>query len=122
MSKVNRNTYRTIKVTLMNTNEKRDYQKFFIENGEEGFSPEYNAWVVENSIRKSDIERAKRLKEHREAVAERSEAVISYLKSKFVRGTSPVEQYFGKRTLAYLRGEKIKEIAQGNKRILTSID
>ncbi len=87
--------------------QKRDYAIYFVEDGEEGFNPEYNKMVIERTIKKAQENRKKKRKEYIEALRERSDAVATYLKSRAADSNRPVEAYFSKRELAYLRGERI---------------
>lgn len=87
-----------------------DYQRFYVHDPDPNFSPERNKWIVEESIRRYEAFRKKKFKKVREGIAERSEAVASYLTS--IHGAeskNSVERYFGKRTLAYLRGLEITD-------------
>ena len=95
-------------------NQKRDHALFFIEDGEEGFSPERNKAIIANSIKKYNDYKKKQVKKYHEALDERVHAVACYLKSKFVDSTNSniFEKYFGKNYLAYLRGQKIKRVLQ----------
>jgi hypothetical protein len=83
----------------------KDY-KFIVEKGEPGFSPERNKQVIENSIRKYDLAVAKKRKEWKEQTAERVDAIVSFLKAE-VASNNPLSHYFGKRWIAYLRGEHL---------------
>jgi len=85
--------------------DKRDY-KFIVEKGEPGFSPERNKQVIENSIKKYDLAVAKKRREWREQTAERVDAIMSFLKAE-VSSNNPLSHYFGRRWIAYLRGEKL---------------
>ena len=83
-----------------------DYRRFYIKKPDGNFSPRYNEHVVETTIKKHENNLKRKRKEMVDAIAERSDAVATYLTSlRF--SESPVEQYFGKRELARLRGEKI---------------
>lgn len=93
--------------------QKRDHALYFVEDGQDGFSPEHNKWVIEETIRKTEAMRRARMKAYEEAIAERSNAVVSYIHSRAADSNRPVEQYFGKRMMAQLRGEKIAEVLQG---------
>lgn len=90
-------------------NEEKDYKKFFVESGEPGFSPERNKAIIEKSIRKYEAMRKLKMKEHTDGVAERTDAILHFLKSDAVHSTNPLEKYFGRNTLAYLRGEQIRD-------------
>ena len=92
--------------------QKRDQALYFIEDGEEGFSPDYNKMIIERTMKKSYENRKKKQKEYLESIRERSDAVATYLKSRAADSNRPVEKYFSKRELAYLRGEKIVKTLQ----------
>lgn len=107
------------------TDEQLDYQNWYVEGGEEGFNPEYNKMVIERSIKKHNAMQQAKRKAYREGLAERVDAVTTWAKS--LSGSHmPAERYFGKRQLAYLRGQKILEtfqIVNGKKIVvLNSLD
>jgi len=95
-------------------NQKRDHALFYVEGGDEGFSPERNKAVIASSIKKYNDHKKKQVKKYHEALDERVHAVATYLKSRFTESTNPniFEKYFGRQYLAYLRGQKIKKILQ----------
>ena len=90
--------------------QKRDIALFFKEDGDEGFNPERNKAIIKETIRKNQENRKRILREEEDNIRERADAVATYLKSKVAEGSTPVEKYFGKRYLAYLRGMKITNI------------
>jgi len=90
--------------------EKEDYKKYFVEGGEKGFSPARNKYIVEKTIAKTDKLRILKNKEWVEGLRERADAVDTYLRSRIAQGSTPVEHYFGKKWLAYLRGQKIMKV------------
>jgi hypothetical protein len=90
--------------------QQRDHALYFIEDGEKGFSPEYNKMVIEKTMKKARAMRLQRQKEYTEAIGERSDAVATYFKSRLAEGYTPIEKYFGKKNMAYLRGEKILQV------------
>lgn len=76
--------------------------------GDPGFDPDYNARVIEESIKAMDAMIIKKEHEHDEAVKERASAVATFLKSSERGGkTSNLDDYFGRRHLAYLRGQEV---------------
>ena len=87
--------------------QRKDFQKYFIKRPDSTFSPERNKFVVEKTIKKHDANIKKRKKQYKDQVTERSDAVQDFLKHIDRGNTTPVEKYFGKKTMAYLRGEKI---------------
>jgi hypothetical protein len=95
-------------------NIKRDFALYYVEGGEPGFSPARNKAVIENTIRKTNLTRAKKIKAYREKIQERADAVATYLKSRVAEGGTPVEKYFGKRWMAYLRGQQIMSVLKQN--------
>lgn len=88
-------------------------KKFFVEKGDPGFSPARNKAIIEGTIRKRNQEIAARRKAYQNDVAERSDAVATYLRSRAAEGYTPLEKYFGKRQLAHLRGQKIVQVLKG---------
>ena len=97
--------------------QQRDQALYFVEDGEEGFNPDHNKFVIAETIRKTQENRKKKHKEYIEAIRERSDAVATYLKSRYAEGNTPVEKYFGKKELAHLQGQKIMTRIQ-NKSLL----
>lgn len=87
--------------------QQRDRALYFVEDGEEGFSPEHNKFIIDKTIKKYNALRRQRAKDYVEALRERSDAVVTYLKSRAADSNRPVEAYFSKQELARLRGEKI---------------
>jgi hypothetical protein len=92
-------------------NEKLDYQNWFVEGGEAGFSPDRNKFVVEESIKKHNAMRMAKRKAYIEGLAERVDAVRTWAKS-LTGSHMPAEKYFGRRQLAYLQGQKILQTLQ----------
>jgi len=76
---------------------------------EPGFSATRNKQVIEDSIKKYEKQRARKMKEFTENLRERTDAAASYLKGMGgVDRSRSVEKYFGKRELAHLRAEDIR--------------
>lgn len=92
--------------------------QYFNEKPSSGFSPEKNQATIDRTIAKYKAYYAKRQKEYDEGIKVRTDALASYLKHLNYKGT-PVEKYFGKKTLAELQGRKIMSrifrTAQGQK-------
>lgn len=88
--------------------------KFIVDKPDDGFSPERNRAVIEYTIRKAEEMVIKKRKEYRDQLAERVDAVATYLTSDKM-ATSPITHYFSKKYLAYLRGEAFIEAARGNR-------
>lgn len=85
-----------------------DFKKWYLPGGDKGFNPKRNKEIIEATIKKTDDLKRKKEAEYREAVAERSEAAVSYLFSRKGAGSrQSVEKYFGKKELARLRAEDI---------------
>lgn len=83
------------------------------------FSVEHNKKVIDESIKKYNAMRRKKEREFDEGNKERAQAASMYLKSLEQGNTSEdVEKYFGKRYLAYLRGEQIRNELQERLRVL----
>lgn len=103
-------------------NQKLDFHKWYLDKPEEGFSPERNKAVIEQSIAKSQLLREIRNKDYIEQVRERADAVVSYLKRVAMGMEKDVDQYFGRQELARLRGQQISQEIQGRKKRLFSQD
>ena len=102
--------------------QKQDYYKWYLDTPEEGFSPERNKKVIEESIFKAKVMKMKRDKDYVEQIRERSDAVASYLKHIMMGHEKGVEAYFGRQELARLRGQKIVEEVKGRMKRLISLD
>ena len=90
-------------------------KKYILNTPDAGFSPERNKAIIENSIKEYEAMRAKKLKDQVDQYAERADAVVTYLKSLNKGGMeSNMEKYFGKKNLAYLRGQEIREKLMAN--------
>ena len=106
----------------MTANEKLDYHKWYQDTPDAGFSPERNKAVIRDSIAKSELYRERRNKDYVEALRERTDAVASYLKRVSMGMEKSVDQYFGRKELARLRGQKIVEEVKGRMKRLMSLD
>lgn len=70
------------------------------------FSPEHNARVIEEVIRKHDAKVKAIMREHDGKVGERTEAATTYLKSlEQGAGESDIHRYFGDKILAKLQAQ-----------------
>ena len=90
--------------------QKDDYQRFFIKDPQ-GFSPERNKAIIEQSIKDYEAMRAQKIKERGDEYIERADAVVTYLKhlsQGHGNGNANMMEYFGRKNLAYLRGEQIR--------------
>ncbi len=83
--------------------------KYVPVDAEPGFSPEKNKAVVERTIKKYEAMRKAKMKQWVSGVQERTDALATFFKSRAFRLGTPAEKYFGKKWMAYLRGEKIKD-------------
>ena len=90
--------------------QREDY-KFVPANAEIGFSPQRNQSIVEDCIRQTDIMRRKKVKAFQEGLAERSDAIATYMVSPKVG--KPADKYFGRKAMAYLRGDTIRQRIMG---------
>lgn len=95
--------------------------RFFSEKGDPDFSPDHNKYVIDRSIEKYEAMRRAKQKEFDDQLGERVHAAASYLRHLNSKGT-PIEKYFGKRTLAELQGKKILQTLQGESLLLDSLD
>lgn len=105
-------------MTNLTKNQELDFQKWFNEDGDPGFSPERNKAIVEKTIRKHELNILRKKKDYAEAIRERADAVASYLKSLANGKEWSVERYFGRKELVRLRGQQIIQKLQGNKTLL----
>src|SRR3990167_759842 len=102
---------------LRRSGEIRDVDFKFLKekpDGDVGFDPEHNRKVVEETIKKTDELIAKKKQEYLNAVEERVDAGVYFLKAlskgKYASSDPRTQalKYFGRRELARLRGEEIK--------------
>ena len=94
--------------------------KYVLPKPDPDFSPERNQIVIENVIRETERNERRKKQEFNDQVDERVNAVTEYLKSVDRGGaTSNIEKFFGKKQLAYLRGEHVanvlRDLSQKNK-------
>ena len=83
--------------------------KYVPTDSEPGFSPEKNKQVIDRTIKKYEAMRKAKMKEWVGGVQERTDALASFFKSKAFQSGVPAERYFGRKWMAYLRGEQIKD-------------
>lgn len=84
------------------------------------FDPEHNAQVIEKTIKEAERMRRQKRREFQQNLAERSEALATYLKSVEQGGKeSDVTKYFGKKYKGYLAGKYAMERIKDG---LTSLD
>lgn len=94
-----------------------DYDLYFDHTADPLYVERHNKHVIENSIKKYEAKRAAAMKEWQGNMGERSDAAVSYLKHLSYGKATPVEQYFGKKELARLRGEDIRQKLMANMEI-----
>lgn len=99
------------------TNEQKDYKKYFKEKGDPGFSPERNKDIVESTIKKYEAKKKLESKIFNDSLGERVEAAASYAQYLDSGGAQTVESYFGKKYLSYLHAQDFANKVKG--RILT---
>ena len=77
-------------------------------HGDPGFDPEHNKRVIAETIKWTEDNRRKKDREYSEQARQRASAITSYLFNLSQgKGVSKIDEYFGKRELARLRGEEI---------------
>jgi ADP-dependent phosphofructokinase/glucokinase len=99
-----------------------DRKFVIVDNVDPYFSPTRNNKTVEDVIKKTEIIRARRIKDYQNEIAERSNVVASYLMSRAVDSGKPIERYVSRKELARLQGRKIIEKLAKGYRILDSAD
>ncbi len=83
-------------------------KKFWPDKPDPGFSPEQNKQIVDKTIAKYEARRRAKQKKIGEQLAERADAIASYLAGgQGAHKGRSLERYFGRRYLAHLRGEDI---------------
>lgn len=89
--------------------QKLDYQKFFIEKGDEGFSPKRNKLIIANSIAKFEAKVAKKKHEFDDAYRERADAVVTYLKAIDRGRVDPrLDHFFTPNQIRIFRGDDLR--------------
>jgi hypothetical protein len=99
--------------------DKRDY-KFIPEKPDIDFSPERNRLVIDRSIKKYEAMMRKKHQQFMEGVGERSEAVASFLHHVKQGRHNNVDTYFGRSTLAKLRGLEIVDTLRSKINMITT--
>jgi hypothetical protein len=69
------------------------------------FNPERNKAVIAATIRKNEAIRRRRQKDYNDQLAERADAVASFLKAKDMNSGMTIEKYFSEQDLSHLRME-----------------
>lgn len=86
-------------------------RKFWSKTAEPGFSVAKNRWIINNTIKKYEKNRSRKMAEFTDALRERTDAVATYLCGiNGAQRSRSIESYFGKAYLAYLRGQDIQNI------------
>lgn len=94
--------------------QKQDF-KYMFQNpdGDIGFNPEYNRRIIEETIKKTKKREKELKKQYMEQVEERIDAGVSFLKAlaegRYNNPHTAAMKYFGRKELARLRGEEIKQ-------------
>lgn len=90
--------------------------------GDPDFDPEHNRRVIEEVDRWNDKMDRKRERDFKEKMSERTNAVASYLKNVTEgKGVIGADKYFGRRYLAYLRGEEVVKQLKSNPALVERI-
>lgn len=96
-----------MKIYTPNDLSPEDY-KYVVEGGDPGFNPEYNRWVMNETIRINDERAKKNKKEYLDRLGERVHAVAMYMRHVYEGKSTTVEKYLGRNYLAHLRGDDIR--------------
>ena len=84
--------------------------KFVGVDPDPGFDPAHNEAVIERTIKAAEAQRRAKRRKFQEGLAERSEALATYLNSVGQGGKeSNITRYFGKKYQAYLAGKHALE-------------
>ena len=116
MSKV---TDKDIRDTLILNGERvstADMKQFWQERPDPDFSPERNKAVIASSIRKAEKHRAEMQRLQAEGLAERTNALATYVKARVDGRThKTADDYFGRKEMARLAGKKVMQILKERK-------
>lgn len=82
----------------------KDMQRYFVEGGDVGFSPERNKYIVESTLQNNFNILKARAKQYNDKLTERVYATSDYLEYLNKGKAGNAERYFGKRELARLKG------------------
>lgn len=85
----------------------RDEAVYFDSSLDPEYVKRHNDDVIARTIKATNMLRRQKQKDYIEQIAERSDAVATYLKSRMAEGNTPVEKYFGREMMAHLTGRKI---------------
>ena len=90
--------------------------------GDSNFSEEHNKQVIAEVEDENDRMDRKRARDYHEKTRERANAVVQYLKNLTQgKGITGIDRYFGKRYLAYLRGEEIVNQLKANPALIKKL-
>ncbi len=90
--------------------------------GDAGFSEEHNRRVIAEVDTWNEQMDRERERKHKEALSERNTAIAAYFKNVTQgKGVTDVEKYFGRRHLAYLRGEEIVKQLKANPELVEKL-
>lgn len=97
-------------------------EKYVRVDADANFDPEHNMRVVEGVIKQNEENRKRIEREFKEATDERVDDLTLYLKGIDQGGRdSNIDQYFGRKRMAYLRGEQIVSKMRENLTIRNSM-
>ena len=102
---------------------KKDF-KFMEQNpyGDSDFDAEHNHRVIAEVDEWNDVMERKRDRDYKRKTQERTNAVTSYLTNiSQGKGITDIERYFGRRYLAYLRGQQIVNQLKANPFLIEKI-
>ena len=97
-------------------------RKFWPKTVEPGFSVKRNNWIIEDAMKKHDLNVKRKKAEFADKLGERTHAMASYLKGgQGVDRSRTIEKYLGKIEHAHLRGEDIRnKLVSQQKMLLTN--
>lgn len=90
--------------------------------GDADFDPEHNKRIIAEVDAWNDQMEERKEREFKEKIQERTNAVAQYLQNITKgQGINNIQKYFGKRYLAYLRGEEIVRQLKSNPELVEKI-
>lgn len=89
-----------------------DMVRFWKEKPDPDFSPEHNDDVVKRSIARAEKHRAEMRKLQGEGLAERADALTSFIMYQKHGGVKNADNYFGRKEMARLQGKKVIQMLQ----------
>ena len=90
--------------------QKNDHDRFFIPQGDPGFSPERNQSIVDEVIRDTEKRQREKAEKYTEGLRERIHAIASFLKN--TRRSPDIAKYLGEHNLKHLQSRKFDQIVQ----------